>query len=95
MLPNLPGFLHTAGFVESVPAIFNTIYTYAWFVGLAIAGGLYTISMWGEREMGSLTWEDDEAPAALPESSSAAPSEATEAPATPPTVGKSSDSIDV
>lgn len=37
VLPNLPGFLKAAGFVASVPAIFESIYSYAWFVGLIIA----------------------------------------------------------
>lgn len=41
ILPNLPGFLHAAGALESVPTIFDTLYSYAWFVGLFIAGGLY------------------------------------------------------
>ncbi len=41
--PNLPGFLHAAGALESVPAIFDTLYSYAWFVGLFIAGGLYWV----------------------------------------------------
>jgi len=41
ILPNLPGFLHAAGFVETVPAIFDTIYSYAWFVGLFLAGAVY------------------------------------------------------
>ena len=41
ILPNLPGFLHAAGAIGSVPAIFDTLYSYAWFVGLIIAGGLY------------------------------------------------------
>lgn len=41
ILPNLPGFLHAAGALESVPAIFTMLYSYAWFVGLFIAGGLY------------------------------------------------------
>ena len=40
--PNVPGFLMAAGFVESVPEIFQTIYTYAWFVGFLLAGVLYT-----------------------------------------------------
>lgn len=43
ILPNLPGFLHAAGAVSSVPAIFDTLYSYAWFVGLIIAGGLYLL----------------------------------------------------
>ncbi len=45
VLPNIPGFLATAapGLVapESVPAIFHTIYQQAWFVGFALAFGLY------------------------------------------------------
>jgi len=43
VLPNLPGFLHAAAVVDSVPAIFDTLYTYAWFVGLFIAGGIYLV----------------------------------------------------
>ena len=43
VLPNLPGFLHTAfpASFPNVPAIFNTLYTYAWFVGLALASIVY------------------------------------------------------
>ncbi len=43
ILPNLPGFLHKAEIVKTVPAIFDTIYSYAWFVGLFIAAILYLI----------------------------------------------------
>ncbi len=39
--PNVPGFLEAAGFVESVPNAFSTIYTYAWFVGFFVSDGLY------------------------------------------------------
>jgi len=39
--PNVPGFLKAAGFVEQVPAFFTAVYTYAWFVGLILSGGLY------------------------------------------------------
>ena len=42
-LPNLPGFLHAAGAVNSVPAIFDTIYVYAWFVGFIVAAAVYTL----------------------------------------------------
>ncbi|MFC6669871.1 NCS1 family nucleobase:cation symporter-1 [Marinobacterium aestuariivivens] len=45
VLPNLPGFLHVAGFIDSVPLFFSTLYTYAWFVGLLIAGGVYLVLM--------------------------------------------------
>ncbi|HKY60973.1 MAG TPA: NCS1 family nucleobase:cation symporter-1 [Gemmatimonadota bacterium] len=37
--PNVPGFLAAAGWVapSAVPAAFHSLYTYAWFVGFAIA----------------------------------------------------------
>jgi NCS1 family nucleobase:cation symporter-1 len=41
VLPNLPGFLSAAGLVESVPAIFSTIYNYAWFVGVVLGAVVY------------------------------------------------------
>ena len=40
-LPNLPGFLHAAGFVNAVPPIFDGIYIYAWFVGFIVAAAVY------------------------------------------------------
>lgn len=43
ILPNLPGFLFAAGIVDSVPAIFTTLYNYAWFVGVFVAGTLYLL----------------------------------------------------
>ena len=43
ILPNLPGFLHAAAIVENVPAIFDTIYSYAWFAGLFIAAIVYLV----------------------------------------------------
>jgi NCS1 family nucleobase:cation symporter-1 len=45
VLPNLPGFLKAAGFVADVPDAFETLYTYAWFVGLAIAAAVYLLLM--------------------------------------------------
>ncbi len=45
VLPNLPGFLQAAGFVAEVPALFATVYTYAWFVGLGVAGAVYLLLM--------------------------------------------------
>ncbi len=42
-LPNLPGFLHAAGALKSVPAIFDSIYVYAWFVGFIVAAGVYHV----------------------------------------------------
>ncbi|MGJ8663043.1 MAG: NCS1 family nucleobase:cation symporter-1 [Marinicella sp.] len=41
--PNLPGFLHAADIVDGVPAVFDTLYSYAWFVGLALAGVVYLV----------------------------------------------------
>ncbi|MFQ5527349.1 MAG: NCS1 family nucleobase:cation symporter-1 [Thermoanaerobaculia bacterium] len=43
--PNVPGFLATAGLVDSVPAVFASLYTYAWFVGFVVAGVLYWVLM--------------------------------------------------
>jgi len=45
VLPNIPGFLAQAGFVESAPAVFKGIYTYAWFVGFGISAVVYTLGM--------------------------------------------------
>lgn len=49
VLPNLPGFFKQAGFVASVPGVFEALYTYAWFVGLAISAVVYIILMRGRR----------------------------------------------
>ncbi len=43
VLPNIPGFLHAAGALEQVPAVFDSIYQYAWFVGFALSGVLYAV----------------------------------------------------
>jgi len=47
ILPNLPGFLNAASSSAdpSFPAIFDTIYTYAWFVGVTISVVLYWVLM--------------------------------------------------
>lgn len=45
VLPNIPGFLSTCGFVDSVPQIFMTLYTYAWFVGFFISLFIYVVFM--------------------------------------------------
>ena len=48
--PNVPGFLHQAGAFGDgvVPAFFDDLYTYAWFVGFLLSGGLYLglMRMW-------------------------------------------------
>jgi NCS1 family nucleobase:cation symporter-1 len=43
VVPNLPGFLHATGILKSVPALFDALYGYAWFVGFAVAGLLYIL----------------------------------------------------
>ncbi|MGF6805053.1 cytosine/uracil/thiamine/allantoin permease [Paraburkholderia sp. Clong3] len=47
VLPNLPGFLNVAfpNAFATVPDAFKSIYTYAWFVGLAIAALVYGVMM--------------------------------------------------
>jgi NCS1 family nucleobase:cation symporter-1 len=50
VLPNIPGFLNAAfpaAFPE-VGASFKAIYTYAWFVGLAISAAVYGAMMKGK-----------------------------------------------
>ncbi len=44
ILPNVPGFLQAAsnGSIQ-VPEFFNTLYVYAWFVGLLVSGATYAI----------------------------------------------------
>ncbi len=39
--PNVPGFLAQAGALSSVPTFFRSLYTFAWFVGFVLSGGLY------------------------------------------------------
>jgi nucleobase:cation symporter-1, NCS1 family len=50
--PNVPGFLQAAGFVEAVPPFFAQLYTYAWFVGFLLAGGLYWLLSSGRGALG-------------------------------------------
>ena len=49
VMPNVPGFAKAAGFVDEVTPIWTSIYTYAWFVGFFIAGGLYLVLMRGKQ----------------------------------------------
>lgn len=49
VVPNVPGFLHAAGVLDSVPAIFDSLYVYAWFIGFFLAGGVYALMMQGKR----------------------------------------------
>jgi len=45
VLPNLPGFLAAAvpSLKDQVPGFWKTIYTYAWFVGFFVSGGLHVL----------------------------------------------------
>lgn len=43
ILPNLPGFLGSVGLADPATGIFATLYTYAWFVGLFVAGAAYLV----------------------------------------------------
>ncbi|MBN2360024.1 MAG: NCS1 family nucleobase:cation symporter-1 [Deltaproteobacteria bacterium] len=51
ILPNVPGFLHSAGLWERPANFFDALYVYAWFLGFFVAGGLYAVLMrcWPER----------------------------------------------
>ncbi|MCB1883936.1 MAG: NCS1 family nucleobase:cation symporter-1 [Geminicoccaceae bacterium] len=40
-LPSVPGFLKAAGIVAAVPPVFDTVYGYAWFVGLFVGAAAY------------------------------------------------------
>ena len=66
VLPNVPGFLNAATGANTaegfVPGFFDELYTYAWFVGLFIAGGLYAVLSWNQR--GAEPVASPEAPAA-------------------------------
>lgn len=45
VLPNLPGFLKAAGFIGGIAPPFETLYTYARFVGLAISAPVHYLLM--------------------------------------------------
>ncbi len=49
VLPNVPGFINAATGANAAegftPGLFDQLYTYAWFVGLAIAGVIYGVGM--------------------------------------------------
>lgn len=50
VLPNLPGFLASVGLTGATTPFFASIYTYAWFVGLFIAGAAYLLLSWLMRK---------------------------------------------
>ncbi len=43
--PNVPGFLAAAGLAESAGGLWDALYTYSWFVGFLLAGGVYWLLM--------------------------------------------------
>lgn len=45
VIPNVPGFLLKIGAVNSILGFFETIYSFAWFVGLPLAGVIYYVLM--------------------------------------------------
>jgi nucleobase:cation symporter-1, NCS1 family len=45
ILPNLPGFINAASGKAIFPPVFDTIYNYAWFVGVFISVALYWVCM--------------------------------------------------
>ena len=50
VVPNVPGFAHAAGIVDSVAPVWDQIYAYAWFVGFLLGGGLYWALMQVSKE---------------------------------------------
>lgn len=53
VLPNLPGFINAATKRAVFPPVFDTLYGYAWFVGLGIGAGVYWGLMRAVRPPGS------------------------------------------
>jgi len=49
VLPNLPGFINAAFKTDLFPELFNSLYSYAWFVGITIAFVLYWLTNRGEQ----------------------------------------------
>jgi NCS1 family nucleobase:cation symporter-1 len=41
VLPNVPGFLKSAGFISGEKNFFDSIYVYAWFIGFGLSAALY------------------------------------------------------
>jgi NCS1 family nucleobase:cation symporter-1 len=53
--PNVPGFLQAAGLGIDVAPLWSSLYTYAWFVGLAVSGTSYSLMMWGRVDAAAAT----------------------------------------
>jgi NCS1 family nucleobase:cation symporter-1 len=41
VLPNVPGFLKSAGFITGEKNVFDELYVYAWFIGFGLSAALY------------------------------------------------------
>lgn len=56
VLPSIPGFLQASGFMASVPAIFEGIYSCAWFFGFSLSFCSYLVlSRMGQYNGGEAT----------------------------------------
>ncbi|MFZ6848285.1 NCS1 family nucleobase:cation symporter-1 [Undibacterium sp. RuRC25W] len=53
VVPNIPGFLNAAfpAAFPAIPELCKTIYTYAWFVGMALSGVVYFCLMQGKTNL--------------------------------------------
>lgn len=51
VIPNLPGFLKSAGLVHGEANVFDAIYPYSWFIGFFVAFGVYVgfTCLFGEK----------------------------------------------
>ena len=49
VLPSLPGFLKQVGAIDSIPALFQHLYHFAWLLGLVVAGVVYIALMGSKR----------------------------------------------
>ena len=45
VLPNIPGFLVSAGVLSTAPALLVSSFSFAWFVGFAISAVVYSVLM--------------------------------------------------
>ncbi|MFO0600042.1 MAG: NCS1 family nucleobase:cation symporter-1 [Myxococcaceae bacterium] len=45
VIPNVPGFLKSAGFITGEKNFFDELYVYAWFIGFGLSAGLYVVFM--------------------------------------------------
>jgi len=45
VIPNVPGFLKSAGFIAGEKNLFDALYVYAWFIGFGLSAGLYVALM--------------------------------------------------